>query len=109
MSEILDLVVSIAFMTLCSVLVRGFRSDRRLPSWWLGIAIVPLLAWGISLAVILLPRPISEGWQAGELNTGRADSVAILFYGVVLPAAYLVFAVPITFLVRLLKSSRLKK
>ncbi len=69
---------------------------------------VPLLSLGIALAVILFPRPIPDGWQEGDFDTGRADFVALVFFGAVVPAAYLAVALPVAFVARLWKNHRVK-
>ena len=108
MSELVDIMIAGAFVTAVSLMVRSTRAEGKLPKWWWGGAVVPLLSFGLALAVMLLPRPIPEGWQEGDFDTGRADFVALVFFGAVLPVAYLAVAVPVAFLVRLWKARRFK-
>lgn len=108
MSSFVEFLVAVAFATAISVLVRSLTAAGRLPKWWWGLAIVPLLSLGIALSVTLLPRPIPDGWQEGDFDTGRADFMALVFFAAIVPIAYLAVALPVAFAVRLWKRSRLK-
>lgn len=108
MSSALDLFIAICFATACSLLVRTLIAAGKLPKWRLGIAVVPVLCWGVALAILLLPRLIPDGWQEGDFGTGFADFVALVFFGVALPSAYLAVALPVALLVRLWKNRRMK-
>lgn len=108
MSSALDIVIAFAFATFVSLLVRSMTASRNLPKWWWVIAIVPILSFGIALSVMILPRPIPEGWQEGDFDTGSADFIASVFFGAVLPVAYLAVALPVAFVVRLWKARRAK-
>lgn len=92
-----DLITMIAFASACS----GFAwmvSGGKLPRWWFWIALIPLMSWGLAISVMVFPR----GYDP-DFNSGRADWLALIFYGVILPVAYLVLAVPISLLIRLWK------
>ncbi|WP_086734812.1 hypothetical protein [Erythrobacter colymbi] len=108
MSNAFDIMIAFAFATSVSLLVRSMTASRALPKWWWGVAIVPLLSLGIALSVFLLPRPIPEGWQEGDFDTGRADFIALVFFGAVMPIAYLAVALPTAFVVRLWNSRKVK-
>jgi cobalamin synthase len=108
MSDVVDIMIALAFAAFVSLLVRTLTVSRKLPKWWWGVAIVPLLSLGIALSVTLFPRPIPDGWQEGDLDTGRADFVALVFFGALVPIAYLAVAVPVAFVVRLWKHRSLK-
>ena len=108
MSSALDILIAVGLATFVSLLVRNLTGYRKLPKWWWGVAIVPLLSLGIALAVILLPRPIPEGWQEGDFDSGRADFIALVFFGAIVPIAYLAVALPFAFMVRLWKARRTK-
>ena len=108
MSNVLDILMTVLFATACSLLARSMTKKGKLSKWWFGLAIVPLLCWGMALAIMLFPRAIPEGWQEGDFDTGRADFVALVLFAVVLPSAYLAFALPTALLVRLWKSRRAK-
>lgn len=108
MSSFVDILVTVAFATAISVLVRSLSATRRLPNWWWSFAIVPLLSLGIALFVTLFPRPVLDAWQEGDFDTGRADFVALVFFGAVMPIVYLAVAFPVAFVVRHLKSRRVK-
>ncbi len=108
MSEAVDILIAGAFVTAVSLLMRTMRAEGKLPKWWWGVAVVPLLSFGLALAVMLLPRSIPEGWQEGYFDTGSADFVALVFFGAVLPVAYLAVALPVAFVVRLWKARRFK-
>jgi len=103
MSSFLDLLTAFAFTVACS----GFASimfGGKLPKWWFWIVAVPLFSWGLALAVALFPRPFSP-----DFNTGRADFIALVFFGVVLPTAYLAVALSIALVRWSLKSRAAKK
>lgn len=104
MSELQDLFIAVSFALVISLFVRTSTQSGKLPKWWLWLALVPLLSLGMTLAILLFPRPIPEGWQEGDFDTGRADLVALIFYGIILPSAYLTVALPAAFLVRLAKA-----
>ncbi|AOL95087.1 hypothetical protein [Porphyrobacter sp. LM 6] len=108
MHNALDIMIAFALATIVSLLVRSMTASRKLPKWWWGVAIVPLLSLGIALSVTLFPRPIPDGWQEGDFDTARADFVALVFFGTLLPIAYLAVAVPVAFVVRLWKHRSLK-
>lgn len=109
MSNAADLILAIAFAAIVSLLARALMATGKLPPWWWGIAVVPLFSLGMALAVMLFPRPIPAGWQEGDFDTGRADFMALVFFGAVVPIAYLAVAFPVAFVVRLLKSRRVKR
>lgn len=97
---IFDLITMFAFVLAGS----GFAwmvSGGKLPRWWFWIALVPLMSWGLAISVMLIPR----GYDP-DFNTGRADWLALIFYGVILPVVYLVLAVPVALLIGLWKRRR---
>jgi hypothetical protein len=106
MSNVIDILIACTFATAVSVLVRSLTGSRKLPEWWWGLAILPLLSIGVALAIMLFPRPIPEGWQEGDIDTGFSDFIALVFFGAVVPTAYLALSLPITLAVRLWKSRR---
>lgn len=106
MSSFVDIFVAAAFATAISLLVKSLTAAGRLPNWWWGLAIVPLLSLGVALSVTLFPRAIPDGWQEGDFDTGRADFIALVFFGAVVPIAYLTIALPSAFVVRLWKSRK---
>lgn len=108
MSDVIDILIASSFATFVSLLVRSLTASRKLPKWWWGVAIVPLLSLGIALSVLVLPRPLPDGWQEGGFDTGRADFIALMFYGLVLPISYLSVALPAAFVMRLWKAWRAK-
>jgi cobalamin synthase len=101
-----DIILAIALVTTISLLARNTMATGKLPKWWWGIAIIPLLSVGLALAVTLFPRPIPDGWQEGDFDTGFADFIALVFFGVVLPIAYLAVALPVAFVMRLWKNRK---
>ncbi len=108
MSNMLDVVIAVVFAVAASMLARSMMSTCKLPRWWWGIVIVPLLSIGMAIAVMLFPRPMPEGWQEGDFDTGRADFVSLMFFGALLPATYLALALPISLTITLWKSRREK-
>ncbi len=108
MSSATDIMTALTFATSISLLVRSMTASGKLPKWWWGIAILPLMSLGIALAVMVFPRPIPDGWQEGVFDTGRADFIALVFFGAVVPVAYLAVALPIALLIRLWKSRNVK-
>ncbi|MFO6447573.1 hypothetical protein ACLBKU_10550 [Erythrobacter sp. NE805] len=108
MSEVIDIMIASSFATFVSLLAGTLTASRKLPNWWWGVAIVPLLSLGIALSVLLLPRPIPDGWQEGDFDAGRADFIALVFFGAIVPIAYLAVALPVAFVVRLWKARRAK-
>lgn len=108
MSNALNILTALVFATACSLLVRSIITNGKLPKWWFGIAIVPLLCWGMALAIMVFPRATPDGWQEGAFDTGRADFFALVLFGVVLPSAYLALAFPTALLVKLWRSRRAK-
>ncbi|MCB2067975.1 MAG: hypothetical protein KDE15_15195 [Erythrobacter sp.] len=61
----------------------------------------------MALSVLAFPRMVPANWDpATDFNAGRADFVALGFFGVALPAAYLIIAVPATLLFRILTKRR---
>jgi hypothetical protein len=103
-----DLLVAVGFAAAISILVRILTVSGRLPNWWWGLAIAPLLSLGIALSVTLFPRSIPDGWQEGDFDPGFADFVALVFFGGIVPIAYLGVALPVAFIVRLSKTRRAK-
>lgn len=99
-----DFMIAGVFATSVSLIFRATTKAQVLPKWWWGISIVPLLSVGMALAVILLPRPIPDGWQEGDFDTGFADFMEMVFFGAIVPIAYLAVALPVAFVVRLWKA-----
>lgn len=103
MSGIRDLILAILFAAVVSWIVRKNSNKGKLPDWWMWFALVPLLSLGMAIAILLFPRQIPEGWQEGGFDAGFADYVALIFYGIILPIAYLALAFSVALLARIAK------
>ena len=97
-----DLITMIAFASACS----GFAwmvSGGKLPRWWSWIALIPLMSWGLAISVMLFPRDFDP-----DFNSGRADWVAFIVFGVILPVVYLVLALLVSLAIWLWKKWQAK-
>ena len=99
-TAILDVIIAIMVAVVCSGWV-WMVYGGKLPKWWTWIAIVPLLSIGFAISIAFFPRTGSP-----DFNAGRADFVALIFYGCVLPLAYMLFAIPLAMVIRWIRSRR---
>ncbi|EDL50522.1 hypothetical protein [Erythrobacter sp. SD-21] len=97
-TAVLDITIAIVFAGSCSFVVRSLSADGRLKNWWFWIAVVPLLSLGLAISIMLFPRTGSL-----DFNAGRADFVALTFYGLILPVGYLLITIPLFLIWRSIK------
>ena len=97
-TAVLDFMIAIFFAGSCSLVVRSLSADGKLKNWWFWIALVPLLSLGFAISIMLFP-----GTGSIDFNAGRADFVALNFYGLILPVGYLLIAVPLALIWRSFK------
>jgi hypothetical protein len=66
--------------------------------WWLfRTALLPFLCWLLACYIMVTPAEVPLDYDpAVHGNPGRADFVAILFFGLVVPVFYTLVALPIS-------------
>jgi len=86
-------------LIILSSLLLGRVFKARFPArWWLiRLGLVPLIFLGLACYVMVTPTPIPDNYDpAIHPNTGRMDFVAIMAWGLVLPALYVAIAFPVS-------------
>ena len=69
----------------------------RVPAkWWVvRLGLLPLIGLALAIYILATPIPIPPNYdEMIHVDTGRQDFMAIMFYGVLLPTAYVAVALP---------------
>ena len=93
------LVVLLPCALLLTCLSLGAMFGARFPTrWWLlRLGLIPLICFILALYVMINPTPVAADWNPMKgANPGRLDFAAIMAWGFVLPAAYLIGALPLS-------------
>lgn len=95
--SLLPFVPLIAIFGLATLLRAVFGSAFPLRWWLLRLGALPLLFFVFAIYILSFPTPIPADYDPHvHGNPGRMDYVAVLFWRIVAPVAYLVFAFPIS-------------
>ncbi len=93
------LVILVPVLILATGLLMGGIFGPAYPArWWLlRVGLVPFLCWLLAAYLMATPAEIPLDYDPDvHGNPGRADFVATVFFGLMVPALYTMIALPVT-------------
>jgi hypothetical protein len=91
----------------CLILGAIFRGQFATRWWLLRLGLIPLICFALAGYVMTFPTPIPLDYDPMvHTNGGRLDFLAIAVWGLVVPMAYLIVALPLSLAYAIWKTRR---